>query len=60
MICDLCGGKRQVVILRTFMREVIPCPECGGSGVTHCCDGLREQPQTDTDWRGEWIPWPES
>lgn len=18
----------------------IPCPECGGSGVAHCCDGL--------------------
>jgi hypothetical protein len=21
-----------------------PCPECGGSGIEHCCEGLREQP----------------
>lgn len=20
------------------------CDDCGGSGVAHCCDGLREQP----------------
>jgi hypothetical protein len=21
-----------------------PCPECDGSGLEHCCEGLREQP----------------
>lgn len=21
-----------------------PCPDCGGSGRAHCCEGLREQP----------------
>jgi len=22
----------------------LPCPDCGGSGRMHCCDGLRAQP----------------
>lgn len=22
----------------------VPCPECGGSGVAHCCDGLQAKP----------------
>lgn len=21
----------------------IPCPECGGTGTLHCCEGLQEQ-----------------
>jgi hypothetical protein len=25
-----------------------PCPECGGSGIEHCCEGLREQPSDDS------------
>lgn len=25
------------------------CRECGGSGRTHCCDGLVEQPDTAED-----------
>ena len=24
---------------------LVPCDECGGSGVAHCCDGLRAQPE---------------
>lgn len=28
-----------------FPRDVaMACPDCGGSGVAHCCDGLCEQP----------------
>ena len=23
---------------------MIPCPECGGQGIGHCCDGICEQP----------------
>ena len=23
--------------------RLIPCPDCGGSGIAHCCDGLCEQ-----------------
>jgi hypothetical protein len=25
--------------------QVWPCPECGGTGVEHCCDGLQAQPE---------------
>jgi hypothetical protein len=24
----------------------VPCEECAGSGFSHCCDGLQEQPMT--------------
>jgi len=24
--------------------DFIPCPECGGQGIAHCCDGICEQP----------------
>jgi hypothetical protein len=30
MICEACRGQQ------TFP----PCPECGGCGIAHCCDGL--------------------
>lgn len=23
----------------------VPCPDCGGSGVSHCCDGLQACPE---------------
>jgi hypothetical protein len=25
----------------------LTCPECNGSGVAHCCDGICAQPQTE-------------
>jgi hypothetical protein len=28
---------------------LIPCPECGGTGVAHCCDGICEQPRSNSD-----------
>jgi hypothetical protein len=34
MICETCHGRQ------TFP----PCPECGGCGIAHCCDGLIECP----------------
>jgi hypothetical protein len=27
--------------------EFIPCPDCGGQGVAHCCEGLCERPEAD-------------
>jgi hypothetical protein len=52
MICDVCFGRGVVVLevyarrldQRSFAAIVHPCPECGGCGRAHCCDGLREQP----------------
>ncbi len=27
--------------------DFIPCPDCGGHAVAHCCEGLCEQPELD-------------
>lgn len=37
MQCEACHGSGSVGPLP------IPCGDCGGSGVAHCCDGIREQ-----------------
>jgi hypothetical protein len=51
MQCDTCkdSGNPGYVVHppadpngRTFY--FVPCPDCGGTGVAHCCDGLRAQP----------------
>ena len=34
MICEACHGQQAFP----------PCPECGGCGISHCCDGLIEFP----------------
>jgi hypothetical protein len=39
MICEACHGQQ------TYP----PCPECGGCGIGHCCDGLIECPSSDTE-----------
>jgi hypothetical protein len=28
-----------------FEVQIVGCPDCGGSGIEHCCEGLREQPE---------------
>lgn len=46
MICEVCLGAG-VVLRRTFTGESPgrlvprPCPECNGSGIAHCCEGIR-------------------
>jgi hypothetical protein len=30
--------------------DLIPCPECGGQGIAHCCDGICEQPHCEQTW----------
>jgi hypothetical protein len=27
--------------------DFIPCPDCGGQAIAHCCEGLCEQPEPD-------------
>jgi hypothetical protein len=42
MLCPICHGTRIVAVDGIKL----PCPECGGYGEIHCCDGLAEQPDT--------------
>lgn len=43
MICPICHGTG--FVNRHFSGETgtvpqtLPCPECGGTGIGHCCDG---------------------
>jgi hypothetical protein len=37
VLCPVCHGKGLV--------NHLPCPECGGMGAIHCCEGLVEQPE---------------
>ena len=46
MRCETCGGRGTVVMRRVGRAERQPCPDCGGCGIAHCRDGLRE-PITD-------------
>jgi hypothetical protein len=37
MICEACHGERMTLIAGM----VIPCQECHGIGIVHCCEGER-------------------
>jgi hypothetical protein len=37
MLCPSCHGRHWIATAN----QVVPCGECGGIGVVHCCDGLR-------------------
>jgi len=39
MLCPNCHGRHLI----TSMRGVRPCPECGGAGEIHCCEGMQSQ-----------------
>jgi hypothetical protein len=28
--------------------DFIPCPDCGGQAIAHCCEGLCEQPEAES------------
>jgi len=43
MICPRCFGKHVGV----ENGAIAPCPECGGLGELHCCDGLQEQEEAN-------------
>jgi hypothetical protein len=54
--CQTCHGSGYAVLVRipagfvhavtnsSSSGEIVVCPDCGGSGIEHCCEGLREQP----------------
>jgi hypothetical protein len=61
MRCEACHGRGAVPVTggRRFSPDAVggavlaaddatvelPCPECNGSGFSHCCDGICAQPQ---------------
>lgn len=57
MRCETCKGQgsRLIPIKHPlsdampgiYVGNAAPCPDCNGSGVAHCCDGLKEQPDGD-------------
>jgi hypothetical protein len=54
MICETCrwSGRSGFVHASRNIQQVdhcglIPCPDCGGQGIAHCCDGICEQPNVD-------------
>jgi len=60
MQCELCHGSGKIRVshgllhgggepLWLFSGRVDVCPDCNGSGIAHCCDGLVEQPRQDKD-----------
>jgi hypothetical protein len=53
MLCETCRYSGRVGFVRAsghaltddrVDESMIPCPDCGGSGIAHCCDGICEQP----------------
>ena len=58
MLCETCRYSGRVGFVRSsghtssddrVDERLIPCPDCGGSGIAHCCDGICEQPDTARD-----------
>ena len=41
MVCQQCHGQHWVI----RSGQMCPCPECGGLGEVHCCEGLVAQPE---------------
>lgn len=47
MICDRCHGSGMLdetyllPVTRDPRKYNVTCPDCGGSGITHCCEGER-------------------
>ena len=41
MTCDTCLGTGFLVVKEGTPKvtRLIPCPECGGDGITSCCEG---------------------
>jgi hypothetical protein len=58
MLCESCRHSGRVGFVRAGRHTLtddhvdepmIPCPDCGGSGIAHCCDGMCEQPGAPDD-----------
>lgn len=47
MRCEKCHGTGRIKVTSgcsaagVIVMTTIPCPECGGCGIAHCCEGER-------------------
>ena len=55
MLCETCRWTVRPGFVRAPQsrdgddhRDMIPCPDCGGSTIAHCCDGICVQPEATT------------
>jgi hypothetical protein len=61
MLCQTCRwtGRPGFVRAPRDIREdplaIMPCPDCGGQGIAHCCDGICEQPIFDASNTSTWV-----
>lgn len=51
MICERCHGRGERVVRcpdksGRYEDRWLPCPQCQGRGVVHCCEGDRECPES--------------
>ncbi len=46
MKCDKCNKGRVLVWTEYPLFRLDPCPQCHGSGIIACCEGLCEQPES--------------
>lgn len=63
MICEICHGSgRWFPSLADIQRgrrgakslsDFRPCEDCGGTGFSHCCDGLRASPEDEPQRGGD-------
>lgn len=50
MLCETCrwtgrpGFVRGPGSVQEDRCAMVPCPDCGGHEIAHCCDGICEQP----------------
>jgi hypothetical protein len=51
MLCETCRFGERPGFVRASRRTnsaeavaFVPCPDCGGQAIAHCCDGICEQP----------------
>lgn len=49
MRCETCQGSGERRVISGEFVGWRPCPDCNGFGVSHCCDGLQEQPETSEE-----------
>jgi hypothetical protein len=55
MLCETCRWTERPGFVRRDAGpqaadetpHFVPCPDCGGAAIAHCCEGLCEQPEAD-------------